>query len=91
MSRENYVELQIFREEGRSLVTFDLDFANIVRYSAHETAGIIVCRLRKKINLDAIRDLCKTLVRVISKNELSGKLIIVEEKKIRIRRPDTEF
>ncbi|MBY0432913.1 MAG: DUF5615 family PIN-like protein [Cyclobacteriaceae bacterium] len=79
---------KICQEEKRALVTFDLDFANIIRYPAHETEGIIVCRIRRKINLDYIRMLCLTLVKVISENDLSGKLFIVEGKKVRIRKSD---
>jgi predicted nuclease of predicted toxin-antitoxin system len=82
---------KICQEEGRALVTFDLDFANIIRYPAHESAGIIVCRLRKKINLNDIQGLCKTLVKIISENELSDKLFIVEGEKIRIRKSDGGF
>lgn len=78
-------------EENRTLVTFDLDFANIIRYPASGTAGIIVCRIRKKINLDYIRELCTTLVKIISENELPGKLFIVEENKVRIRKPEEDF
>jgi predicted nuclease of predicted toxin-antitoxin system len=78
-------------QERRTLVTFDLDFANIIRYPADRTAGIIVCRLRKKTSLESIEKLCKTLVRIISENELSGKLFIVEEGKMRIRKPDSDF
>lgn len=86
-SQDNYV-FKICKEESRVLVTFDLDFANILRYPADDTAGIIVCRLRKKINLDYIRELSIMLVKVISEHELSGKLFIVEDNKVRIRNPD---
>ena len=79
---------KVCQEEDRTLVTFDLDFANIIRYPADDTAGIIVCRIRKKINLEYIRELCMTLVKVISENELTGRLFIVEEHKVRIRKPD---
>jgi predicted nuclease of predicted toxin-antitoxin system len=77
---------KVCREEDRTLVTFD--FANILRYPADDTAGIIVCRLRKKINLDYLRELSNMLVKVISEHELSGKLFIVEDNKVRIRNPD---
>jgi predicted nuclease of predicted toxin-antitoxin system len=30
---------KICREEGRILVTFDLDFANIIRYPTNDTPG----------------------------------------------------
>lgn len=81
---------KICQEERRTLVTFDIDFANIIRYPTNNTAGIIVCRIRKKINLSYIRELCVVLVKIISENELSGKLLIVEEHKVRIRKPDED-
>lgn len=78
----------VCREEERTLITFDVDFANIIRYPAEETSGIIVCRIRKKIDLAYIRELCVILVKIISENDLNGKLFIVEENRVRIRKPD---
>jgi predicted nuclease of predicted toxin-antitoxin system len=82
---------QICKKEGRVIVTFDLDFANIIRFPSDDSAGIIVCRLRKKVNLDYIRHLCKVLVKLIEENELSGKLFIVEDGKVRVRRADQDL
>lgn len=82
---------QLCLSEERTIVTFDLDFANIIRYPADKTQGIIVCRLRRKINLEDIRTLCKTLVKIISENDLAGNLFIIEEGKVRVRKPDTDF
>ena len=73
--------------EKRVLVTFDLDFANIIRFPSQNTPGIIVCRLRKKTSLAAINLLCNTLVTLITSNDLERKLFIVEHHRIRIRRP----
>jgi len=73
--------------EKRALVTFDLDFANIIRFPSQNTPGIIVCRLRKKTSLAEINVLCNTLVSLITSNDLEGKLFIVEHHRIRIRRP----
>jgi len=73
--------------EKRALVTFDLDFANIIRFPSQNTPGIIVCRLRKETSLAEINMLCNTLISLITSNDLEGKLFIVEHHRIRIRRP----
>jgi predicted nuclease of predicted toxin-antitoxin system len=75
-------------KEERVIVSFDLDFSNIIRYPADKTPGIIVCRIRKKMTLEDIKNLCSKLVLVIKSTELEGKLIIVEGNKIRIRKPE---
>jgi predicted nuclease of predicted toxin-antitoxin system len=59
----------ICKNEGRILVTFDLDFANIIRYPAYKSPGIIIVRSRKKLNINSIKSLCKKLVKIISENE----------------------
>jgi len=76
--------------EKRTMVTFDLDFANIIRFPSQNTPGIIVCRLRKKTSLAEIKILCNTVVSLIASNDLEGKLFIVEHHRIRIRKPPEE-
>ena len=73
-------------KEKRVIVSFDLDFASIIRYPAGNTQGIIVCRIREKMTLEDIKNLCSKLVLVVKSTELEGKLIIVEGNKIRIRK-----
>jgi predicted nuclease of predicted toxin-antitoxin system len=74
--------------EGRALVTFDLDFANILRYPSDKTPGIIIARSKRKINLAGISSLCDRLATLIAKEDIAGKLFIVEETKVRVRKPD---
>jgi predicted nuclease of predicted toxin-antitoxin system len=76
--------------EERILVTFDLDFANIIKYPSDNTAGIIIVRTRAKVSLEVIAILCQRLAAIINQYDLNGKLYIVEDTKIRIRRPEEE-
>ena len=78
----------VCKKEKRVLVTFDLDFANILRYPSNNTSGIIIARHKKKINLVGIASLCKRLALLITQEEITGKLFIVEETKIRVRKPE---
>jgi predicted nuclease of predicted toxin-antitoxin system len=71
--------------EERALVTFDLDFANIIRYPAAQAHGIIVIRSKKKMSIVEISNICVKIVSLISHNHLAGKLFIVEDSKVRIR------
>lgn len=79
---------KVCSEEYRILITFDLDFANIIRYPAEGTAGIILSRNKQKITLANIKPLCERLAKVVIDYDIKDNLIIVEETKIRIRRPD---
>ena len=74
--------------EERILITFDLDFANIIRYPSAPTSGIIIVRTKKKINLPQIESICEKLANFILHHEIEGNLCIVEDTKIRIRKPD---
>lgn len=70
--------------EHRVLVTFDLDFANPLRYVPSRYAGIILLRLRSKPSHEDILTLTRTLVGVLEKEEPSGVLWIVERGRVRI-------
>lgn len=79
---------RVYVEEKRTLITFDLDFANIIRYPSDKTPGIIIARNKSKLNLSGITLLCKRLALLIEKEDLADKLFIVEETRVRIRKPD---
>jgi len=72
---------------GFTLLTGDLDFANLLRFPLGSHPGIVVVRLpnqwpaarRTQIIADAVRDLPDDVVR--------GSLVIVEPGRIRLRRP----
>ncbi len=75
------------KKENRVLVTFDLDFANIIRYPADETEGIIVCRAKKQVSLADIEKITIRVAELVKSSELKGCLYVIDGKKIRMRRP----
>jgi predicted nuclease of predicted toxin-antitoxin system len=72
---------------GLCLLTCDSDFGDIRNYPPARYSGIIVLRLPAKANSSVIIDLLKRLLahpHILHK--LSGKLAIVGESRIRIRK-----
>jgi hypothetical protein len=50
---------EVICREQRCLITFDLDFCNILRYPTVSTNGIIVVRPHRPLSLQIIRDYAK--------------------------------
>ncbi len=73
--------------EKRCLVTLDLDFANIIRFPADNTPGIIVIRPNRPITLEVMRSMSEKLVVALEQNDPTGCLWILEPDKLRMRRP----
>jgi predicted nuclease of predicted toxin-antitoxin system len=76
--------LSICKQEGRALVTLDLDFADIRLYPPKEFPGIIILKLRL-LNKTHIIEVFRRLILILSKEPLEGNLWIVEEDRVRIR------
>ncbi len=74
----------ICREEGRALITLDLDFSNIQAYPPSDHPGIIVLRLAHQDKGHVMSTLVAAIP-YLSKEPLEGRLWIVDEQKIRIR------
>ncbi|MCC7201110.1 MAG: DUF5615 family PIN-like protein [Nitrospirae bacterium] len=73
------------RREGRIVLTFDLDFGDILAASAQTLPSVIIFRLHNQIP----SSVTPKLLKVISKrsNELAeGAIIIVEDARYRLRR-----
>ncbi len=71
-------------EEGRALVTLDLDFANPFRFPPEKHAGIAVLRGPARLTPEDLDDLMKTLTYALRNEVLHGKLWIVEKGRIRL-------
>ncbi len=71
------------RTEGRTLVTLDLDFSNVLRFPPREYASIAVLAYPHLIDLDTIRERVRVLLRASEREQLSGRLWIVEQDRIR--------
>jgi len=71
-------------DEKRTMVTLDLDFADIRAYPPQEFPGIIVLRLIRQDKYSVLAAI-QLVIRFLSKETLRGYLWIVDEHRIRIR------
>lgn len=82
------VLIDLCRQEGRGLVTLDLDFANPLRFPPDKSAGIAVIRLPGRFSLSALLEGLRTLIHGLARGALSGQLWIIQPGKIRIYQPE---
>jgi predicted nuclease of predicted toxin-antitoxin system len=75
--------IEVCRREQRALVTFDLDFSNILRYPPGHHAGIIVLRLSDQAHSTAARAI-QRVVELVDQESVAGTLWIVEDTRVRI-------
>jgi predicted nuclease of predicted toxin-antitoxin system len=71
------------RAEQRCLVTLDLDFGNPLVFDPAAYAGIAVLRLPGRPSHQDIVDACRTLVAGLRREDIEGKLWIVQRSRIR--------
>jgi hypothetical protein len=71
-------------------VTFDLDFANPLRFRPSRYAGIAVLRLPSPASYEHLLSAITTLARALETEPLEGKLRIVEIGRIRVYLPENE-
>ena len=69
-------------------MTLDLDFSNVLRFPPYRYAGIAVLRFPHPVALDKIREHVRVLLEGERREELSGRLWIVESGRIRQYDPD---
>ena len=74
---------EVCRVEGRTLISLDADFANVLRFPPARCAGIVVLRLPEPLTLDAIGDALTRFLRAAPGAGLSGKLWIIDARRIR--------
>jgi predicted nuclease of predicted toxin-antitoxin system len=71
-------------ESGRILVTLDGDFANVIRYPPAGTPGVVRLRVHPPTE-QAIDTALRFAVSYLDQVSVAGKLVVVDERKIRIR------
>lgn len=75
---------EVCRNEGRAILTLDLDFGDIRLYPPREYAGIVVLRL-VRLNKPTVLNAVQRLLPILVHEPLVGKLWIVDETRVRIR------
>lgn len=76
--------IEVCRTEQRTLITFDLDFANIRAYPPADFSGIIVLRLSSQSHA-ATEAAMRRVLSLLPDARLAGALWIVEDQHVRIR------
>lgn len=72
------------QRESRTLVTLDMDFADIRAYPPAEFPGLIVLRVRQQ-DKPHVLDVLARLIQLLGQEPLDRHLWIVEETRVRIR------
>ncbi|MCX6592395.1 MAG: DUF5615 family PIN-like protein [Acidobacteria bacterium] len=70
--------------EKRCLLTLDIDFADVLRFPPHMSAGIAVLRLPKQPSLQLIEATVMNLLHYLLVEPIQGRLWIAEPGRIRI-------
>ena len=76
--------IQVCAREKRTLITLDLDFADIKSYPPSKHHGIIVLRTRRQ-SRSKILEVISKLIPLLPSEPIERQLWIVEEDKIRVR------
>jgi predicted nuclease of predicted toxin-antitoxin system len=76
--------IEVCRREKRALISLDLDFAHTLRFRPSKYAGIAVLRLPRKPSHEDLLNAVHTLAAGLEREELAGKLWIIEAGRIRV-------
>ena len=72
--------------EERVLVTADLDFSDVRRFTLGSHAGITIARFPNDWTVDEIVTAVMAALEVLGDEDLQGALVIIEPTRIRVRR-----
>ncbi len=75
---------KVCRQEGRAVVTLDLDFSDIRNYPPADYPGIIVLRLDDQSRASVL-DVLRRIIPLLDAEPLVGNLWIVQKTGLRIR------
>lgn len=76
--------VQIAKDEGRTIITFDKHFGNVLKYPPSNTAGIIHIRIHPPV-MDDILSAIDNLFKKYGFPSFSGKLVVLSKSGYRIR------
>ena len=72
---------------GRTLITADKGFANVLAFPLGSHSGIIILRLPNELSTDTVNEELRRALADLAGEDLRGLLVIVESGRTRIRRP----
>lgn len=71
-------------ENGRVLLTLDADFANVLRFPPEQTPGVVRLKVHPPTE-EKIRQAIQKALFVLQNIDLTGRLAVVSEDRVRIR------
>lgn len=77
--------IAVCQQEKRTLITLDVDFANLAAYPPADAFGIIVLRLNRQDKMHVF-SVVEALLPTLGREVVDGALWIVDERRVRIRR-----
>jgi len=76
------------QQNAAVLVSEDLGFANLLRFSLGTHSGIVIGRFPSKLSTTAIVKEVVSAMSMFTTEDLHGALVIIEIGRVRIRRPE---
>lgn len=76
--------------EKRCLITMDMDFADVIRFSPSLSSGIVVFRTPRNPSLGLLEQLANQFLKTAFKIPIERRLWIVEPGRVRIHQSQTE-
>lgn len=76
--------------EKRCLITLDLDFADVTRFSPSESSGIVVIRVPRNPSVALLEQLINQFLKAVIQMPIEKRLWIVEPGRIRVHQSETE-
>ena len=89
LSQPDSVVAEAAQCEGRIVLTLDVDFADAKRFAPGTHSGIVVFR-PPRLGPLAVNQFVEEFVRAHANSSIEGCLVVVEAKRVRVRRPHTE-
>lgn len=77
--------------EQRCLVTLDLDFTDVTRFSPYQANGIVVIRVPRNPSLVLLEQLIRQFLHALSKMPVEKRLWIVEVSRIRVHQSEEDM
>lgn len=71
------------QKEERILISMDRGFGNVLSYGHEDTAGVVIINPPGRVSLQLLQLLTRTLLEGLKKNDIRGRLWIVEPGRIR--------
>ena len=73
------------RSRRFTLLTADLDFANLLRFPLGSHDGIIVARFPNETPVEALNQAIVRSIQSLRKEDIGGNLVIIEPGRVRVR------